>query len=141
MESTVHQRQLQNTKETVSKTCLKTPRRPPDKSGALNYKIILYNNDASYPYSVETPLKPDTGTIPSSRVLPRPSSQTLPCPAVTKTPILLQLPQNPNLLSFHRHPPNPSSRRSLLSAITSAVPHWSLCCPSASGYRLKSSIS
>jgi hypothetical protein len=27
---------------------------------------MLHDDDARYPYIVETPLKPDTGTIPSS---------------------------------------------------------------------------
>jgi hypothetical protein len=71
MESTVHQRQLQNTKETrglsdKQQNMPKTPLLPTDKSGALNYEIMLHDNDASCPYIVETPLKPDTGTIPSS---------------------------------------------------------------------------
>jgi hypothetical protein len=67
MESIVHQRQLQNNKETTGvsdnqQNMHKTPHLPTDKSGALNYEIMLHDDDASYPYIVETPLKPDTGT-------------------------------------------------------------------------------
>jgi hypothetical protein len=126
MESTVHQRQLQNTKETRrisdnQQNMPKTPHLPTDKSGALNYEIRLYNNGATYPYIVETPLKPDTGTIPLSH-------DRSPYPA--PPPKLHPVRPPPKPLAYYNCQRTPSLRRPPPSSTKPRPPDARCCLPS-----------